>query len=191
MRTIENNVINYINCPQQDLFSRRIYRSFWAPTLILNTEPRFELTVNITNTDTPCKQQGIRVYSPAGKFLKLFQHDFMGYQLSFKDPHKGAGGFGASSAQFGMILILEQLAKKQKHIHLDVSSILKFYHQCSWSGQGLSPSGADVIGQIMGDITYYYASDHQLKKLTWEFADIDFCLIRTGHKIALIDIYLH
>jgi mevalonate kinase len=155
-----------------------------GPTLILNTEPRFELSATNTHSDNPCKQQGMRANSPAGKLLKLFQQNFNGYQLSFKDPHKGTGGFGASSAQFAIILVLEQLIKQQHRADLTVSTILDFYHQCSWSGQGLSPSGADVIGQMSGEITFYHASNHQLEKLSWPFPDIDFCLIRTGNKIA-------
>lgn len=153
-----------------------------GPTLILNTEPRFELSVNMTDADVHCKQQGIRINSPAGKLIKLLQPQFNGYQLSFKDPHKGAGGFGASSAQFAMTLMLEQL--KQKNSDLNIATVLNLYHQCSWQGEGPSPSGADVIAQIHGGLTFYSANTQQLEKMSWPFDEIDFCLIHTGEKIA-------
>lgn len=155
-----------------------------GPTLVLNTEPRFKLTAQHSDTKNPCKQQGMRASSPAGKLLKLFQEEFTGFQLSFQDPHKGTGGFGASSAQFAMVYTLKQLANKQHNIDLAVTPILNLYQQCSWLGQGLPPSGADVIAQINGEITFYHANQRCLEKLSWPFIDIDFCLIRTGQKIA-------
>ena len=155
-----------------------------GPALILNTQPRFELIADNTNSKIPCKQQGMRASSPAGKLLKLFQQEFMGYQLSFQDPHKGTGGFGASSAQFAMVLLLKHLANNHHEINIDTSSVLNLYQQCCWNGQGLSPSGADVIAQMNGEITFYHASERRLEKLLWPFTDIDFCLIRTGQKIA-------
>ncbi len=155
-----------------------------GPTLILNTQPRFELTASISENDLPSKQQGIRIHSPAGKFIKLFQQQFLGNKLSFKDPHKGTGGFGASSAQFAMVLALEHLIKNQRTIKIAIPSVLQFYAECSWSGNGPSPSGADVIAQMVGKIAFYHNQQQQLEQLSWPFENIDFCLIRTGQKIA-------
>lgn len=155
-----------------------------GPTLILNTQPRFELIANITRTNTPCKHQGIRVNSPAGKLLKSFQSQMIGYQLSFKDPHKGAGGFGASSAQFAMAFVMQKIFSDQKNILFKIPTILQHYTQCNLSANGPTPSGADVIAQFLGKIAFYHNQQHQLEQLNWPFDSIDFCLIRTGQKIA-------
>lgn len=155
-----------------------------GPTLILNTLPRFELIANITQTNTPCKQQGIRISSPAGKFLKSFSQQFIGYQLSFKDPHKKAGGFGASSAQFAMVYVMQNIFSKQKKVSFNISALLQQYLQCNLLGNGPAPSGADVIAQILGHISFYYYQQQQIEQFNWPFDKIDFCLIRTGQKIA-------
>lgn len=205
-----------------------------GPTLILNTTPRFELKISQQKIQSHFAVNGINLESPAGKFLQQNTNDFSSYQLQFLDPYQGAGGFGASSAQFAMVVAAQQLIKavslqkvdaSQKSIPLESTSsldhnikdmpsesasllarnkkshpsqsdhsltsitlksepLLTLYQQCAWSGHGLAPSGVDVIAQCIGGITFYHRSAQQLEQLKWPFKEIDFCLIRTGRKIA-------
>lgn len=158
-----------------------------GPTIILNTLPRFNLTATTTTTPFTLENNGINPHSPAGKYWQLNQQSFSSLQLSFQDPHKGIGGFGASSAQFALLFLLQKLLQHsatEKTITLNISELLSTYKKCAWSGQGFAPSGADVIAQCRGGITFYDYNNSNLQQWFWPFKDLDFCLLRTGHKMA-------
>src|ERR1700729_3734074 len=75
-----------------------------GPVLVLNTEPVFQCLLEKSSGDQTIPHYfGIHPESTAGKFIQRFANDFAGYDLTFFDPHQGAGGFGASSAQFVMV----------------------------------------------------------------------------------------
>src|SRR5690606_39000184 len=91
-----------------------------GPALLLNTEPRFQgllesIQPTVKSSAIADKIQAIEPYpgihpqSPAGKFLQRHASDFADCNLTFFDPHQGAGGFGASSAQFLMVYALWSL----------------------------------------------------------------------------------
>ena len=156
-----------------------------GPILVLNTEPRFQLLVTLQGQDEKSVVTDTSAFfhpdSPAGKFLTQYASDFAGYHLTFFDPHQGAGGFGASSAQFVMLYALR--AEILRCAQDDSESLLTTYQNLAWSGIGPRPSGADCIGQMQGDIGYYHRAAGELTTLRWPFPEIDFCLLHTGHKI--------
>lgn len=156
--------------------------------LILNTEPRFSLTARAHANDQLIFH-GIATESPAGKFLNHFKVELQGYEFTFQDPYHGAGGFGASSAQFALALIARDIIVAYDPQYpwegsFAPAEVINTYRQFAWDQQGLPPSGADVIAQLCGDVTYYHPQQHKLVAWDWPFADLEFHLIRTGNKIA-------
>jgi len=158
-----------------------------GPTLVLTTQPRFKLSVKNTNSATPVIFEGINKESPAGKFILHYAEQFKGYQLIFNDPHHGLGGFGASSAQYLLVALLKQIiVQSEKTLGIDcpVEKILTEYQHYAWDGTGIAPSGADVVAQIQGDISYFHKAKSKWLSLKWPFDDLNYYLIRTGHKLA-------
>ncbi len=156
-----------------------------GPSLVLTSAPCFELSVQQKPTGRPVIFEHIPQESPAGHYLLQHAEIFKGYHLIFHDPYHGLGGFGASSAQFLLVAALKKL--------LDISSIkitysaqalLNEYWPFAWNGEGIKPSGADLIAQAQGGISYFYQEQQRLKTLSWPFPEIDYYLIHTGHKVA-------
>lgn len=155
-----------------------------GPSLILSTEPRFQLHVN--QSPKSSSVVGIHPQSAAGKFLQNYADVFAGYQLEFIDPYSGLGGLGASSAQFVMVLALKHWLENHNQL-LNITSfneILTEYYRFAWDGRGIRPSGADVIAQIQGGISFFHKNANQVESLRWPFTEFSFCLIHTGTKLA-------
>lgn len=176
-----------------------------CPALILNTKPRFELHVT---EQASFSMQNIEPQSPAGRFIQDNLASFQNYHLNFIDPHNKQGGFGASSAQFLLAYSLYYALQNQalnssslaQHFstlnnpakiqrspfNLDEFAIdlLTAYQQYAWNGVGISPSGADVISQLYGGITWLDKMNKKVCNITWPFPDLTIVLIRTGVKIA-------
>ncbi len=67
---------------------------------------------------------------------------------------------------------------------LSMQSLLQDYLSVAWNGEGTAPSGADLIAQFNGQITYFDRLHYQIETLTWPFSDLSFLIVRTGYKIA-------
>lgn len=155
-----------------------------GPALVLTHEPRFHLEIK---TMEQHETINIPAASPAGKFLADHPHEFAQKQLIFHDPYQSGGGFGASSAQFLLVYLLKYYQQHQmlpENTITSVQSLLKTYRDYAWNGQGLPPSGADLIAQWHGQITLFGQSPWQLNTFSWPFNDIGFLLIKTPQKIA-------
>lgn len=145
-----------------------------GPALILNTEPRFQLSL-IESALSPLALN-ISEQSPAGKLFKKYLDKFIGKRVNFTDPHHGKGGFGASSAQFIFLANYLGFSNPWK--------ILNLYREYAWNGIGIMPSGADVIAQITGKLTFFHEAENKIEKLGWPFPDLTIVLLHTGNKIA-------
>jgi len=88
----------------------------------------------------------------------------------WKDPYHGAGGFGASGAKF----VFEAFQKGEK----DAWQVWQAYR-----ASGLKGSGADVVAQWTGKVTYFCPRECRIEKLDWPFKDLVVGLIHTGHKV--------
>ena len=160
------------------------------PGLILATEPRFTLTVDENVSPTPFHPE-----SPAGRLLATQP---LTAPYSFDDPHAGAGGLGASSAEFLLAFchsepchpgkreaFIRDLPGRLSHStepHGAPGYLLrKFWDD---SSNTTPPSGYDIIGQLCGDITYYCRQTNTLDTLNWPFENLAYVVIRTGHKLA-------
>lgn len=149
-----------------------------GPALLLSTYPRFKMIVN--NCKNSSVKMNIADHSPAAKFLRMNQNIFDKFSLNFIDPYSGLGGFGASSAQFCMLVALKEYLMKSE---LKIPELLNQYKSVSWNGSGYPPSGLDVISQLHGGLLYYHKRLNIIKKFIWPFSDLSICLIHTNNKI--------
>lgn len=150
-----------------------------GPALLLNSTPRFHLTVT-NNLSTESSYSNFSENSVAVKYLKKHAEFFQNYSLKFEDPYQGLGGFGASSAQFGMLVAFKDYIENEKLNYLD---IVKEYQSLITDGHYYLPSGADVVSQLCGGITYFNKNKRIIEKLVWPFPELSFALIHTGNKV--------
>jgi mevalonate kinase len=154
-----------------------------GPSLVFTSRPRFQLKVTPgTGTVT-----GIHPDSPAGQLIRDHQSYFKNHDLEFVDPHGGRGGWGASTAQFLMAFVVNEWrdsCELETLKSLSISRLLDHYWQYAWNGQGVRPSGADLVAQYKGSLTLFDRESGLIDVFKWPFADIDFALIPTGQKLA-------
>lgn len=153
-----------------------------GPSLILNTNPRFQLEIKSFG-DSHC--EGIHPQSPAGQWMRQQSQIFSQNQLKFEDPHEGRGGLGASSAQFVMVYAWQKFVESpvlswKKEIN--PLSLWQDYKTIVSAGSGHSPSGADVVAQMTGQISLFYQKPFQVHALSWPFPDLGLFILRSGEK---------
>lgn len=100
-----------------------------GPALLLTHGPYFECSFTSAATPMPLP---FHPHSPAGLWADINDDDFFSkFNIEFTDPHKGSGGFGASTAQFIAVYffalvqqkrIREELLRPQLNIGPAISS---------------------------------------------------------------------
>ena len=155
-----------------------------GPALIFASKPVFELTA----VRSPEKSwPNWHPDSPAGAFLQQHADFFSGFKLNFSESYEGRGGFGASTAQFLAVYALwlfKEQSTLQMETLLDFRHLLSEYEKYAWNGEGTKPSGADLIGQLKGALTFFERSQGLISVKSWPFVDLDFLLVHTGNKLA-------
>ena len=145
-----------------------------APAILLTTAPCFEITLS----DIP-GLHGIHPESPAGRLWETFSPLDVG--LTWHDPYHGSGGMGASSAQFlGAYLASMRVQKKAAN----QEELLETYRRHAWHGNGLRPSGYDVLAQSQQGCVYIDKQKALCHTFSWPFPDLAFILLHTGKKLA-------
>lgn len=152
-----------------------------APALILNTQPRFELIAQKVGLVRDEAVLGIPPDSPADKWLKQREPLLQGWNLEFKDPHKGRGGFGASGAQFLLVHAFTTFLQRSfEHLEEDAEDLWNDYQVLS----GKTGSGADVLAQMSGGVARVEFKPVSSEAEEWPYPEIGFVIVRTGKKIA-------
>lgn len=146
-----------------------------GPTLVFLSKPCFVLEVKSGQGAV----DSIHPESPAGRYIHKYRDDFKNVDLQFQDSYQGRGGFGASTAQFLGCYAFHERAQK-----FDLKHLLQEYYEAAWNGEGTRPSGADLIGQWHGSMTFFDKKNDLLSVKAWPFVGLDFFLIHTGHKVA-------
>ena len=146
-----------------------------GPAIVLTTTPCFEMTLGDDNNS----KTEIHPDSPAGQWWVNYQN--LGKTLFWQDPYEGMGGLGASSAQFlGAYLASCHLTQREPNSQ----DLLEGYHQSSWGGEGLRPSGYDVLVQSQQRCVYINRQQGIMQSYDWVFEDIAFFLVHSGQKLA-------
>lgn len=157
-----------------------------GPAILLTTEPRFVLRATKLRRSSAQRPHTFAGASPAGRLFVRHEADFQDCQFRFDDPHRGAGGLGASSAQFALLYTWLMKTAKVEIAKFDWQSLLDEYRACAWNGEGQPPSGADVVAQLAGGVCWFDARGERAlgERLAWGFPGLAFTLIRTGVKLA-------
>lgn len=153
-----------------------------GPSLVVSTEPRFSAEISAPGDGLA---NGLHPQSPAGLWMRSQALSFQKIDFIFKDPHQGAGGFGASSAQFLMAWIWSHLEKKpfsDLADGVDVKSIWDDFLSL-FSDSKVKPSGVDLLAQATGGLTRVTTQPLKVQSLDWNFSDVDFLLVPTKNKV--------
>ncbi|STX29798.1 Uncharacterised protein [Legionella beliardensis] len=144
-----------------------------APAILVTTKPCFNFSLQERGNSS------IHPDSPAGRFWVKSGHTLN--QIHWQDPYLGRGGLGASSAQFIGAYLASCYLKK---IPAEGQALLTGYYQHAWRGEGVKPSGYDIIAQAQHGCVYIDQKNNQLHCYDWAFKDISFVLLHTGNKLA-------
>lgn len=139
--------------------------------LILTTSPCFELSL----TDEQ-GLHGIHPDSPAGRWW--LRHGDKRLGLRWTDPYAAIGGLGASSAQFLGAYWASAFPNPSNQDLLDA------YFEVIDIGNGVKPSGYDVLAQSLRGCVYIHCRSAQQVYDVWPFQDVAFVLLHTGQKLA-------
>jgi mevalonate kinase len=148
-----------------------------GPAILLTTEPCFEARLQSRSFFGPA---AFHPNSPAGRYW--CDNNRNNLYLSWKDPYQECGGLGASSAQF--------LAAYQAHHYLDKhdfsdEQMLDDYYRVAWNGQGIRPSGYDILAQRQSlGCVYIHREKKILQVYDWPFKNLTYVLIKTPSKLA-------
>lgn len=141
--------------------------------IILTSKPCFSIEIIEEK-----KLINIHPDSPAGLFWQRFN---LNHGLRFHDPYQGIGGLGASSAQF--VGAVQAYCKLSGQL-LDDDFLLDNYYQVAWPGQGIKPSGYDVLAQTRQGCVYINRNQQQVVEYSWDFNDVSLLLVHSGRKLA-------
>lgn len=149
-----------------------------GPALVLNTEPRFQLQVELDDVSLFFAHPE----SPAGQLWRHFSQDVFKKigKVSFKflDPWHEAGGMGRSGAEF--LLLREWLLKNGFKTE---KTLIEDYKTFAKSG-----SGADVLAQTCGQVALIESVlTGETKAWKWPSWDLSFLIYKTGRKIETHD----
>ncbi len=127
-----------------------------VPAIALTFGPSFVLRASESEPLGP--ELPFSIHSPAGRLLERAIKDGARVpRLVFEDPWRGAGGFGASSAQF--VLTFRALHALAGWTYGDPSEpewlrCWKLYREFT-SDAKVPPSGADVVAQCLGGLVAF------------------------------------
>lgn len=188
-----------------------------GPSIVLNTAPCFEFTwERETESRAPsASSKKLSSYihhpfhaaSPAGRWLDSIDIPYAGteYSIQFKDPYKGRGGLGASTAEFiGAWFFKRWLAKGAARLDGGFVRSLEDHRQQIepiwesdrlgssrfrdilddyWSTKALG-SGADLVSQVAGRVAVWDGRIDEMRRFEWPFPDLCLSLYTTGKKLA-------
>ncbi len=166
-----------LTAPSKSFFIGEYLALSGGRVLVAATMPRFELIVRSGRGDV----RGIAAGSPAGRWIAKHDGFFGSADVEFVDPHAGAGGWGASSAQF---LTCYAATRQDSVDAIEIEAMRRAYVDAAWDGAGLPPSGADIVAQIKGGLVEFARAEGVLRRHTWSFDDLEFYFVATGNKVA-------
>jgi hypothetical protein len=149
-----------------------------GPALLLCTSPRFQLHV----AAGVGRCLGISEGTPAARWLEERRPLLVNYDLEFRDPHDGRGGFGASGAQFLLVHALTTFLQG------GFSQIVKGVDRGDlWNDLNVlsngSGSGADVLALSAGVVARVDVAAREANSLAWPYPDLSFAIVRTREKV--------
>lgn len=154
-----------------------------APAILLATNPRFQIVVEKPGEGL-C--EGINPKSPTGHLVLEHSATFRKSNFKFLDPHMGAGGFGASGAQFLGAYLWNRIAVDGLKTQANFGDLIKEVwrtFKLVMSDRGEKASGYDLISQFSGGLKWISSHPWEIRDLHWNFSAQSLLLFRTGVKV--------
>ncbi len=118
-----------------------------------------------------------------GAALVLNTSPYFKYEKNqLKDPHRGRGGFGASSSEWLFNYSLSHTLPSEPTVE-DAKEAIQNYRDEMWDGKGLAPSGVDIVAQWTGGVALVDIKGKRIESLKWPFPKLSFVIVRTGKKV--------
>lgn len=148
-----------------------------GPAVVLATAPEFSLSLSEEVEATLFHPN-----SPTGRLLAGYPVAADRPQFSFHNPY-GAGGFGASSAEFILVLRYLQSAGLCAKFsdNGQIQELLDLYFSLEDSKK--RSSGSDLILQWTGCSVYLERRIDRIESVSWPFSDVSFSIFSTGIKV--------
>jgi mevalonate kinase len=145
--------------------------------LVVATAPYFETQFDHKHT------AAVHPSSAAGLLLKSKGQTNL--EIDAVVSSYGVGGFGQSTAEFiATWFKLNEMHRAEVPIILkDIFNQYRDLFDLSPDLQKIKPSGADLITQLMGKMTYFDPEVTHSKSMNWVFPELDFDIITTGVKV--------
>jgi mevalonate kinase len=121
------------------------------PSLVAAVGPRFGLRVGGTSA--------FASESPVGRLLAWAGEPALSF--SFEDPHDGAGGFGASTAEFALAYLALAETRGWDDSRRRWDACWSLYRELT----GMRPSGADLVAQWRGGVTLFDGRERRASDL--------------------------
>jgi hypothetical protein len=125
---------------------------------------------------------GIPEGSPAQRWIQQRRPLLEKWQIEFIDPYDGAGGLGASGAQFLLVHTLTtalQSSFEKSVTGLDLRAIWNDYQVLS-KNEG---SGADLLAQFAGGFAHIEMGALSVEAKAWPYPELGWCIVRTHQKV--------
>lgn len=155
-----------------------------AGALMLMSEPYFQLQLQ----PMPRTFHAPTIpFHPKSPVAQLWQDDMVlldGWKMVFIDPYRGLGGMGRSSAEFIGGWFAKHFLQFGEH-DVRLSELLKAYQTVCKPAAGLTPSGVDVVSQIVqGGFVEVPKDRLSVKSVQWPFDDVEVVLLHTRQHCA-------
>lgn len=173
-----------LNVPGKTFLLGEYVAIYGGPSIVAATGPYFEIDFFEGDEGHPFHSE-----SPAGRYITAHGEFFKNVQIEYYDPYDGAGGFGASTAQFVAVVIYH---KKIKDIEAerpfkfdDPALVLEVWqaYRALFQDQANPPSGADLIAQMVGGVSSFRVDTKDWMRLDWAFEGVELNLYKTPLKV--------
>lgn len=154
-----------------------------GPALLLAHGPHFEFDFKDGEGTVPFHPD-----SPAGEWVELHENLFKTTEITFRDPHEGAGGFGASTSQFMATYLYALSMRKMYSEGRELSALQKWAivedYKNLFEGDKTIPSGYDLMAQMGKGLQIIDAGKNRADQVVWPFADVEIHIFKTQTKIT-------
>lgn len=155
------------------------YAVLWGgKSILLCTKPFFEGSFFKGKGDL----KKILPQGPLKKYIEKNKAHFKDHDLDFYDPHEGRGGWGRSSAEFLLFFIWKNKLFSEDLIVQKKKELFLSFKEEFENKKGFSPSGGDILCQLLGGVLSFQKDPFEVNKKTWPFPQKSFFIVATGNK---------
>lgn len=168
-----------ISCPAKTFILGEYGVLDGGSAVLINTAPRFRciFSKNSKETELPFFPKK----SPVSQWVLSHRKEFKGLSLKWKDPYKGRGGLGFSSAQFNMLYGYSLILQGVSLDRISPQKLWRVYREMEF--EGWIPSGADVVSQWVGGVCLFQQNPLRVRSLILPLPSIECLIVRTGERL--------